>query len=446
MDHPRPHPHLPIRAELLPQRVPQVSGQEISQVSTRSNQSWADIRAFVRISHSNEETWSTVELSRPYVMIGRKAGCDISISHTDLESVHTYLHFDSHGCHAIDLRTRTGMRINGRAVTSGRFRPGDTLEIGGIRIRLDGVLIHGNPLSEDCSGSSPISIKRNSNLIGLQLLSMSDDRRHWVIQSPIAFLGSEPGCAVPMPGHSSASRLHGVIVRTDQSAFYVDLASRGSHINGIHIFNDCCELYHNDILSVGQCGFLIQRNDSVLNDGKPDFRHKKIQTNSLSHIPQSPDDPHLDLSRLLLNIQDRHDQAMEHQMESQVALTQLLRQVQSEQSKIMESHLQRIQTMDLEITRLKAQMNHRSPPSITSEDPINKSLEDSRLRIGTTVVGTSEPSNFEIIGTSKADDLEQTMHDPCTVDSTAWLIDRVARPDPDQTGPLKELIRRLRGR
>ena len=429
MDQLSPKTNLPMRAELLTS-------------IHRTPQTWADIRAFVRISSAGEETWSTVEISRPHVLIGRKSGCDIAIAHTDLESVHTYLHFDDKGCHAIDLRTRTGMRINGRAVTSGRFRPGDLLEVGGIRIRLDGVLVNNQPLIESSSEPSPISMNSSNMLVGLHLQSVTKNESHWSIQSPIAFLGSEPGCAVAMPDNPAASRLHGVLVRTCQSVFYVDLASRGSHINGVPIFNQCKELNHNDVLSVGRCGFLIQRGDARNALKSTETQHKQHNYNDLRIHSKPPEETSTVLARLLLTIQDRHDQAMEHQTESQIALTQLLRQVQSEQSQIMESHLELIQKMGLEISHLKSQMSHQN----SSEVMTVRSLEDCRTQAGPSVLRHIEQVDLTTTEALESQQPEVSIHEASPVDSTSWLIDRVARPDQDSSGPLRDLIRRIRGR
>ncbi len=418
-----------MRAELLPS-------------IHRTPQTWADIRAFVRISSSGEETWSTVEISRPHVLIGRKAGCDIAIAHKDLESVHTYLHFDDKGCHAIDLRTRTGMRINGRAVTSGRFRPGDLLEVGGFRIRLDGVLVNNHPLIETGSEPSPISMNSTNTLVGLQLRSLIKNESHWSIQSPIAFLGSEPGCAVAMPDNPEASRLHGVLVRTCQSVFYVDLASRGSHINGVPIFNQCRELNHNDVLSVGRCGFLIQRGDARNAIQSTEIQYNNQNYNDLRIHSKPPEETSIVLARLLLTIQDRHDQAMEHQSESQIALTQLLRQVQSEQSQIMDSHLQKIQEMGQEITHLKSRMSHLTSPEVISV----KALEDRSNGAGPTVLKRIAQADLTVPEGLEFEPAQECLHESSPVDSTTWLIDRVARPDQDSSGPLRDLIRRLRGR
>lgn len=429
MDQPRPKTNLPMRAELLTS-------------IHRTPQTWADIRAFVRISSAGEETWSTVEISRPHVLIGRKAGCDIAIAHKDLESVHTYLHFDDKGCHAIDLRTRTGMRINGRAVTSGRFQPGDLLEVGGFRIRLDGILVDNRPLIETGSEPSPISMSRSNTLVGLQLRSVTRNESHWSIQSPIAFLGSEPGCAVAMPDNPEASRLHGVLVRTSQSVFYVDLASRGSHINGVPIFNQCQELNHNDVLSVGRCGFLIQRDDATYARQSTEIQHNQYNYNDLQTPLKPSEETDLVLARLLLTIQDRHDQAMERQTESQVALIQILRQVQSEQSQIMASHLQKIQEMGQEITHLKSRMSHLTSPEVISV----KALEDRSNGAGPTALKRIAQADLTIPEAVESEPPEYRMHEASPVDSTTWLIDRVARPDQDSSGPLRDLIRRFRGR
>jgi len=442
MDQPSPKTHLPMRAELMPSNSTPIGGREISKPIQRADQTWADIRAFVRISSCDNETWSTVEISRPHVLIGRKAGCDITIAHTDLESVHTYLHFDDKGCHAIDLRTRTGMRINGRAVTSGRFRPGDLLEVGGIRIRLDGVLVNNQPLIETGSEPSPISMNSSNMLVGLHLQSVTKNESHWSIQSPIAFLGSEPGCAVAMPGNPAASRLHGVIVRTSQSVFYVDLASRGSHINGVSIFNQCQELNHNDVLSVGRCGFLIQRGDATNARQSTEIQRNQYNYNDLQNSSNPSEETDLVLARLLLTIQDRHDQAMERQTESQVALIQILRQVQSEQSQIMDSHLQQIQKMGMEITHLKSRMSHLTSPEVISV----KALEDRSYGAGPTVLKRIAQADLTIPEALELEPAQERMHEASPVDSTTWLIDRVARPDQDSSGPLRDLIRRIRGR
>jgi hypothetical protein len=279
-------------------------------------------------------------------------------------------------------------------------------------------------------------------LVGLHLQSVTKNESHWSIQSPIAFLGSEPGCAVAMPDNPAASRLHGVLVRTCQSVFYVDLASRGSHINGVPIFNQCKELNHNDVLSVGRCGFLIQRGDARNALKSKEIQHKQHKYNDLRIHSKPPEETSTVLARLLLTIQDRHDQAMEHQTESQIALTQLLRQVQSEQSQIMESHLELIQKMGLEISHLKSQMSHQN----SSEVLTVRSLEDCRTQAGPSVLRHIEQVDLTTTEALEAQRPEASMHEASPVDSTSWLIDRVARPDQDSSGPLRDLIRRIRGR
>jgi len=450
MDKAEPKPQSPMANELVIQKrvetVQSITDQTHSDSARENSGTWANIRAIVRISHFDEETWSTAELIRPYALIGRKPGCDIAIAHTDLETVHTYLHFDLSGCHAIDLRTRTGMRINGRAVTYGRLQRGDILEVGGFRIRLDGVLINDKPLKNEDFCSSPISQIRESNLIGLQVRSILKTSRSWSIQSPIAFIGSEPGCAVAMTDNPFASRIHGVLVRTDKSVYYVDLASRGSHIDGTSIFNDCKELFHQSILSIGRSGFLIHRSDGVTHDNSALPSHKSYVSSELTNRPNNsegfsdqnrPQNTESILAQLLTKIQDRHDQAMERQTETQMAVAQLLRQVQSEQSRIMESHLERIRKQDLEIANLKAQIDPRNPDSDPMESPKAKSIAHV---MATPVSGPHDTPPLPdkiLINTSE--------NHTNAVDTTAWLLDRVTIQPPPQTKSWKDVFSRLKG-
>lgn len=150
-----------MKPDQLPELASRISGGSSNRNAIklpRSRQAgWAKVRAMVRVAPPGEESWSLVELNRPHALIGRKPGCDITIAHSDLETSHVYLHFDENGCYAIDLRTRSGMRVNGRAVTHSPFYPGDVLEAGGYRIGLDGLIINGQPVLKGEYGPSPLS-------------------------------------------------------------------------------------------------------------------------------------------------------------------------------------------------------------------------------------------------------------------------------------------------
>lgn len=417
----------------------------VSQLTTASTDratGWADVRAIFRISPPDESSWSMVEITRPHAVIGRKSGSDIAIAHPDLESLHTYLNFDSNGCFAIDLRTVSGMRVNGRAVTHGRLAPGDTLEVGGFLIRLDGLLVNGKSLTRSCLNETGLSADHTANLAGLTLISHGSKIRQWRIKSNIAFVGSEQTCSVALPENPTVSRIHGVFVRTSQNVFFVDLASRGTLLNGTRIYNQCIELKHGDTLSVGQRGLRVQIS------GMPQVstRHHAPDHDSTDSRQElrntSPADPQVMLAALLTQIQKQHDTALERQNEMQVAMAQLLRQVQNEQNRVMEKHLDRMHQLDQEIASLKSRIN--------SEAPSPRKLEEIPSRIVTSFQppplkqSTEGP---EPVRTVRKDNSEKTGDLGASPEyTTAWLIDRVNQLEEEQTSAWKEMLGRFLGR
>jgi hypothetical protein len=441
----------------LPQRSRELAHLPASLPAVR--ESWAQVSAIVRIASEGEDTWSMVELTRAHALIGRKPGCDITIAHSDLESVHTYLHFDSGGCHAVDLRTSSGMRLNGRAVTHGRFFPGDTIEVGGFRIRLDGLIVDGHPLQPQNYGESPLSSGQSKSLVPLQLRSLSRQAHYWTIHSSVAFLGAEKTCAVALSPDLGVSRIHGALIRTRDEVFFVDMASRGSQINGQHLFNDCRPLFHDDILTIGRAGLLVHRGDSRMADTRHDDHDRNAHTATRRSAPMPTDGINSEtlLAALLSRIQDQHDAALERQNEAQMAMAQLLRQMQNEQSRVFDAHLERIRAMDREIVELKERLKtipadkQLSPPA--SEDisrirptpanapPVRKSAEPANAKAAarSTPNQTPTPEPLHAAATSSDPNASPEF-------TTAWLIDRVSHLENEKNSSWRDLIDRLRGR
>lgn len=422
---------------------------------------WARVSAIVRIAPEGEDTWSMVELTRAHALIGRKPGCDITIAHADLESVHTYLHFDAEGCHAVDLRTSSGMRLNGRAVTHGRFFPGDTLEVGGYRIRLDGLIVDGRPLRADDYGESPLCGDQPNTLVPLQLRSLSRQAHYWSIHSSVAFVGAERTCAVALPAELGVSRIHGALIRTPHEIFFVDLASRGSQLNGQHVFNACRPLFHEDILTIGRAGLLVNRGDVHTADSHFDnARYARAAVRTAPPATESLNAETL-LAALLARIQEQHDAALERQNEAQVAMAQLIRQMQNEQSRVFDTHLNRIRAMDEEIAELKARIA-AIPAGKQLAPPASEEISRIRPKPAKTppVQKTDEPEpvNPSPKPTSKPAAKNRQTPEPsrtATASSdldaspeftTAWLLDRVSQLESEKNSTWRDLIDRLRGR
>jgi len=426
-------------------------------------ESWAQVSAVVRISPADEDTWSMVELTRAHAIIGRKPGCDITIAHPDLESVHTYLHFDAGGCHAVDLRTQSGMRINNRAVTHGRFFPGDTLEVGGFRVRLDGIIINGCPLRPEDYGESPMGGEQAESLVGVQLRSLTRQAHYWSINSSVAFIGSEATCAVTLPEEHSVSRIHGALVRTEHDIFYVDLASRGSQINGHHVFNCCKPLFHDDILTVGRVGLLVHRSDARADCPQIESDSSRQSSRNETRTAARAGHPDTDtiLAALISRIQEQHDSALERQNEAQVAMAQLLRQMQNEQGRVFETHLNRIRQMDREIAELKARLandpalgnQQLAPPATGNMAKIRPNpakappRNAAREKAGVAAPRPSdEKTTTQRPPESIRTDAKSTDAEASPEFTTAWLIDRVSQLEREQNSTWRDLFGRLRGK
>lgn len=442
-------------AEMTPRHSRELARRpEASVPGVRS--SWVSVSAIVRIAPVGEDTWSMVELTRAHAIIGRKPGCDITIAHGDLESVHTYLHFDSGGCHAVDLRTSSGMRINGRAVTHGRFFPGDTLEIGGFRVRLDGLIIDGRPLQAKDYGASPLCGDQPDALVPLQLRSLSRQAHYWSIHSSVAFIGAEPTCAVSLPPELGVSRIHAALIRTPREVFYVDLASRGSQINGHHLFNDSRPLFHDDVVTIGRAGLLVNRGDAHMSGNRSEYEARSTTRRPVP-APNEGLNAETVLAALLSRIQEQHDAALERQNEAQVAMAQLLRQMQNEQSRAFDAHLDRIQAMDREIAELKVRIAtipverqlsapaaediSRIRPAPAKTPPVRKTAEPA----------AAAPAKKPAVKKEQPAEPARTVAAPGDPDAspeftTAWLIDRVSQLEHEKNSTWRDLIDRLRGR
>lgn len=407
--------------------------------------SWADVRAIFRIAPPGESSWSMVEITRPHAVIGRKPGSDIAIGHPDLEGLHTYLHFDTTGCYAIDLRTMSGMRINGRAVTHGRLMPGDTLEVGGFLIRLDGLLVNGRSINRSNLVQSLLTACHTNNLVCLRLHAISSKRCQWPLTSAVSFVGCEQTCSVALPENPTVSRIHGVFVRTTQTAFFVDLASRGTLLNGKRIYNDCLQLGHGDTLSIGQFGLRVQLGNKPseslyqtdLNEPENNLPHSAQYGSSTSHMNSE-----VILAALLAQIQKQHDSALERQNEMQVAMAQLLRQVQNEQVRVMEKHLERIHHLDSEIASLKSQIHHDKMPVKKLEDIPKQSVTSFTPSPLKQPEAQPEPARKP---TRKAVEPSGDLSASPEF-TTAWLIDRVNQLEQEQTSAWKEMLGRFLGR
>ena len=116
-------------------------------------------------------------------------------------------------------------------------------------------------------------------------------------------------------------------------------------------------------------------------------------------------------------IQGGQGEILRRQGEFQLAITQVLRQIQQDSTTVLNAHLQRIESIDHELAALRAELERRharpAPPQAT---PLN---------IPRPATPSPEPGS------------------PEAVQSTNWLLNRVSQLEAENRSAWKDLLGRL---
>ena len=94
-----------------------------------------DVRLQIVQHHGRDVDPAAWPINRVMTLVGRSEKCRITCSHASVSGVHCALVLTPAGLWAIDLVSRTGLKINGEAVRCGLLSEGHELEIGQYRLR-----------------------------------------------------------------------------------------------------------------------------------------------------------------------------------------------------------------------------------------------------------------------------------------------------------------------
>jgi hypothetical protein len=125
------------------------------------------------------------------------------------------------------------------------------------------------------------------------------------------------------------------------------------------------------------------------------------------------------LAWMMGTIQGGHGEILRRQGEFQLAITQVLRQIQQDNAALLGAHLQRIESIDREIASLRAEIARRNEAPARVPPPQAVPLRISR---NTSADDASSPE-------SKA--------------STTWLLKRVTQLEDENRSAWKDLLGRL---
>ena len=386
----------------------------------------------------------TVNVLRPYAMIGRLVGVDVQIDDRRVSARHAYLHLDRRGLYAIDLATRTGTRVGQEARGAGWLTTGAALEVAGYRMEVTQIQVAGG-LSPDLA--DPLADARNRGLARVTLYPARNPSAPLVLGSELVFLGRSPSCGVRVEG-ASASRTHCVLVRTPTSAYMVDLTGRGTWLNDRPL-QGAAPLIDGDSLMIGTARFEVRveppnRNRSGSGralaatrpaaappavSSAPSSLPAELLNAGLPSLPPGLGTSEMQatfLSWMMAVLQNSQNEMLRRQDEFHHDMVRLLGQMQRENTTVLNRHLERVEAINHELSALRDEIGrrfgseaHPLPPTTLPEPPAPRPVP---IPLAAAPPAPADPAA-----------------------ATHWLLTRVRQLEQENRSSWRDLISRLGG-
>lgn len=370
-----------------------------------------------------EGTDQVVRVDRPFAVAGQAADCDLRLEGAAISGRHVYLHLDPRGVYAVDLITRSGMRINGVDQAAAWLVPGDWIEVGDQRVELLRIRIGGTVVDPPPGDDDPLSGPGPCPLVALALEPRHERDGPWTVGSELMFLGWSSACAIPIRD-PAAAKVHCVLVRTASAAYVVDLHGQHTRVDGQPV-RGASRLYDGAAFSVGATRFTVRLGDAAeraLSEPPPlvarVIRPEVVSDDdepSRALVPADSQSQGALLAWMVETIERTQGNVLRQQGEMQATLAGMLRQVQQDNSALLNAHLARIERIDHELASLRAELAERA-----GEPPPIRPPQATPLRIERT---TPEA------GPSRT--------------STTWLLNRVHQLENENRSAWKDLMGRL---
>ena len=432
---------------------------------------WTRGDMMFRVHGSGRESDRIIKIRRPFALVGQTAETDIGIADPSVSARHVYLHLDPRGVYVVDLVTRTGTRIKGTDQMVGWIRPGDWFEVAGRRLELLRVRIGGAKHNPPPCDADLLAETGPTPLVGVTLEPQRPADCPWVLGSELVFLGWSSSCGIQVRD-SSIARTHCALVRTPSAAYIVDLwghhtVAAGKPVRGAAILND------GDFLTLGSSPFRvriepasavaprqlqIETDAAATHDSVP----ITVAVSAQDALSRFEPDPERDPSGALVpqvvepsraypletvpahsqrellawmmgTIQGGQGEVLRQQGEFQMAMTQLLRQIQQDNATLLNAHLARIESVDRELAALRTEIERRNlepPPAPPSAPVLSPARALPMPRI-----------NHPIIPLRIVRKVPEPSRDP--QGSTTWLLERVTQLETENRSAWKDLLGRL---
>jgi pSer/pThr/pTyr-binding forkhead associated (FHA) protein len=360
---------------------------------------WIDGQFTVRVRGPGPEPGRVIRIRRPFALIGQIPGADLRIDDPAVDGRHALLLLDRRGIFGVDLLTKTGTRFAGAAAASAWLGAGDILEVAGRRVELlqlraDGSTIDPPLSSDDLLADAP-------ELPELTLEPLDFPGPPWMLGSALAFIGRGEACAIRIE-NASASRTHCALFRDSSAAYVIDLLGRRTLVNEQPV-EGASMLLDGDVLTVGQARFTIRvepRSSSTTL-----ARFDDVFTPSYENSNELALGPRETMLAMLMGAADSGRDS------SNLAVLDVLRQFQSDTATLLEAQIERIETLNREITLLRDEVRGRRGPIEPPAAPLRIDL-------------TPPPQ-------------------ATTDESASWLLDRLNTLETESRSTWKDLLGRV---
>ncbi len=400
---------------------------------------WADGDMMFRVSGAGAEPDRLVKVSRPFGLVGRTADSNIAIDDRDVSGRHAYLHLDARGVYVVDLVTRTGTRINGNGRMVGWLRPGDWIEVAGRRIELLRVRLGGAAIEPAPCDADMLCDHGQDTLVNVTLEPRRSNDSPWVLGSELVFLGWSASCGIQIKD-TAVARTHCALVRSARGAYLVDLCGRQTWVED-RLVRGAAVLSDGDLITLGSTQFTARIEPSssptetlpqiiprpAANSLVPLVGHIENPTShALATFQNGPLPIHPDLvpaeaqtallAWMMGTIQGGQGEILRRQGEFQLAITEVLRQIQQDNATLVNAQLQRIENIDREIVALRAELERRNARPQTPPPPNVAPLK-----------------------------IDRPHHDAAQPEAkaTTWLLQRVSQLEDENRSAWKDLLGRL---
>jgi pSer/pThr/pTyr-binding forkhead associated (FHA) protein len=170
-------------------------------------------------THRETGLSKAVELTQPFALVGRSAGCTVRLINPSVHERHVYIQVLNGRPYFVVLGDRTGVSIDGTAVTEGWLSEREVLQVGEFDLIVSVGENDPNVVTQPADGCSA-----EDAYLGVSLVGDSTGLARSLLRSPLAIIGRHAKCDLRLLDMRVRS-FHAAIVQTPTGGWVVNLRS-----------------------------------------------------------------------------------------------------------------------------------------------------------------------------------------------------------------------------